>query len=209
MKQSSRRWVSLGVCASTLAFASVAGAQESAPAAAPAQPASAVPASAPPQPATVGTTTTTASPVILAGEPVAHETRETHEEGYAPNPYLLTTGFILWGGTYTASVVTAAESGNSSDQHLYVPIVGPWIDLGARGGCPVSSNSCNRETGNKVLLALDGTVQAIGTVEVIWGFLKPMHRDVTTVRATRYTPPISIQPSHVANGYGIAAFARF
>jgi hypothetical protein len=153
------------------------------------------------QPAPVATTTTTSAPLGA--------TRETKEEGYVPNPYLLTTGLILWGIPYTTSVVVAAQSSNPADQHLYVPIVGPWIDLGQRGGCPVANNSCNTETTNKVLLAADGVFQAIGTIEVIWGFLRPEHREVTTVSATKYTPKMTFLPASVASGYGLAAVGQF
>jgi len=133
----------------------------------------------------------------------------TSEEGYVPNRFMLTTGLILWGVPYTASVVTAAQSSNPADQHLYVPIVGPWIDLSQRGGCPVAANSCNTETTNKVLLVGDGIFQAIGTLDVLWAFLRPEHREITTVSATRYTPKIAFAPSSVASGYGLTALAVF
>ncbi len=135
---------------------------------------------------------------------------ETREEGYAPNPYLLTTGFVLFGGSYGASVIVAAESSNSADQHLYIPIAGPWIDMANRGGCPVGSNSCNTETTNKVLLGVDGALQAIGTIEVLWGFLRPEHREtVTTVSAQAAGMKLSLSPARVASGYGLAAVGQF
>jgi hypothetical protein len=157
-----------------------------------------------PAPAVVGTATTTSAPV--ASDPVQ---RETREEGYVPNRYLLTTGLVLWGASYTGSIIVAAQSSNPADQHLYVPIVGPWIDLANRGGCPVGNASCDTETTNKVLLVADGVFQAIGTINVIWGFLRPEHREVTTVAATKYTPAITFEPSAVASGYGLAAFGKF
>jgi hypothetical protein len=150
-------------------------------------------------PPAVATTTTTSAAVPS----------ETREEAYVPNPYLLTTGFILWGASYSTSVIVAAESANPADQHLYVPIVGPWIDLGNRGSCPVGNNGCDNETTNKVLLGVDGAFQAIGTLEVLWGFLRPEHREVTTVQATRYTPALTFTPARIASGYGLTAFARF
>jgi hypothetical protein len=195
-----------------LAWASIAGAQTTqvttttpTPPPVVAQPAPPATVVVQPAPAPVVATTTTTGAAV-ASDPVA---RETREEAYVPNPYLLTTGFILWGGAYTASVIVAAQSSNSADQHLYVPVVGPWIDLGNRGSCPVSSNACNDETSNKVLLILDGAVQAIGTLEVIWGFIRPEHREITTIHATRYTPDIKLTPASVASGYGLTALAQF
>jgi hypothetical protein len=133
----------------------------------------------------------------------------TTEEGYVPNRVMLASGLILWGVPYSVGVGVAAESGNQADQHLYVPIVGPWIDLTQRGGCPVGYNSCNTETTNKVLLVGDGIFQAIGTLQVLWAFLRPEHREVMTVSATRYTPKIAFTPSPVASGYGLTALAQF
>jgi hypothetical protein len=148
--------------------------------------------------APVATTTTTSAAVPS----------ETREEAYMPNPYLLATGFVLWGVPYTSGLIVAAQSSNPADQHLYVPIAGPWIDLANRQSCPVGSNACNNETTNKVLLGVDGAFQAIGTIEVLWGFLRHEHREVTTISATRYTPAISLTPARVETGYGLTALAR-
>ncbi|MGO8994582.1 MAG: hypothetical protein ACLQVI_14795 [Polyangiaceae bacterium] len=133
----------------------------------------------------------------------------TTEDGYVPNRYLLTTGLLLWGVPYSIGVVQAAESSNSADQHLYVPIVGPWIDLGQRAPCPVGSNACNGETTSRVLLVGDGIFQAIGTVEVLWAFVRPEHRSITRVSATRFTPAFTFEPARVASGYGLTALAQF
>jgi hypothetical protein len=205
VRSSSRTWVNVTAsalaCAAAFSWGSRASAQTT-------EVTTTAPAPPPPpstvvvQPAApVATTTTTSAPVVGR--------TETKEEGYVPNPYLLTTGLVLWGVPYTTSVVVAAQSSNSADQHLYVPIVGPWIDLGQRGGCPIANNSCNTETTNKVLLGVDGVFQAIGTLEVIWGFLRPEHREVTTVAATRYTPKMTFTPASIASGYGLAAVGQF
>ena len=149
------------------------------------------------------------STTTVTSEPVVPAQTVTSEEAYMPNRYLLTTGFILWGVPYVSGVVVAAQSSNPADQHLYVPIAGPWIDLANRQGCPVGSNACDNETTNKVLLGLDGAFQAIGTLEVLWGFLRPEHKTFTRVQATRYTPEIQLTPSRVASGYGLTALATF
>ena len=60
-----------------------------------------------------------------------------------------------------------------------------------------------------MLLVADGVLQAVGTLEVLWGFLRPEHREITTVAATRYTPKITFSPSSVASGYGVSALAQF
>jgi hypothetical protein len=144
-----------------------------------------------------GLVTTTSA---LVTGPVPGETRE---EAYAPNAYLLTTGFVLWGGSYTGAIIAAAQSSNSADQKLYVPVVGPWIDLANRPACPSGSAGCSNETVNEVLLGVDGALQGLGTLAVLWGFLSPEHREITTVAATRYTPAIRFAPTTVASGYGL------
>lgn len=158
--------------------------------------------------ASAQTTTVTAEPVQTVQTAPAQQT-VTSEEAYVPNRYLLTTGFILWGVPYVSGVIVAAQSSNQADQHLYVPIAGPWIDLANRGGCPAGNASCDTETTNKVLLGLDGVFQAVGTLEVIWGFLKPEHRTYTRVQATKYTPEFTWSPAKLGSGYGLAAVGSF
>ena len=152
-----------------------------------------------PAPAPVATTQTTSAPVE----------REERVSGYAPNRFLLTSGLIVFGIPYTASVVSAATSGLDADHHLFVPLVGPWVDLANRPNCPPGSNACDNETTNKVLLGVDGVFQAIGTIEVVSAFLSPEHKSVTTVPATAYTPKMTLTPSRIASGYGVTAVAQW
>ncbi|HEY2513107.1 MAG TPA: hypothetical protein VGI39_19700 [Polyangiaceae bacterium] len=152
-----------------------------------------------PAPTPVATTTTTAAPVE----------REERVSGYAPNRFLLTSGLIVFGIPYTASLVAGATSNLDADHHLFVPLVGPWVDLANRPNCPPGSNACDNETTNKVLLGVDGVFQAIGTIEIISAFLSPEHKTVTTVPATAYTPQMTITPSRIASGYGVTALAQW
>ena len=196
-----RRILALASSAVAVSWLSTANAQTTEVVTPPPPPASPPPTTVVVQPPPPPVATTTVSSAAVPGE--------TRESGYFPNPYLLTTGLIVWGASYSAAIVVAAQSSNPADQHLYIPIVGPWIDLADRAGCPVTANSCNTETGDKVLLAIDGAFQAIGTLEVLWGFLRPVHREVVTVHATRYTPEMTFLPARVAGGYGLTALARF
>jgi hypothetical protein len=157
----------------------------------------------PPPPHVVDVTTVTSAPV--ASDPVV---RDTHER-YMPNRYLLASGLLVFGIPYTASVIVAATSGNPGDQHLYLPIVGPWLDIARRPGCPAANVDCDTETSNKVFLGIDGVLQGLGTLQFIWAFLRPEHEVFTTVAATRYPPKMTFLPAHVASGYGLTMHAEF
>jgi hypothetical protein len=82
-----------------------------------------------------------------------------------PDWAVLGSGLLVFGGTYTASLVVAATSAHPGDRGLYAPIVGPWLDMANR--CPVT---CNGELGNKVLLGFDGVFQAIGLISIASSF---------------------------------------
>lgn len=122
--------------------------------------------------------------------PPARERVESH--AYYPNVPLIVTGGVLFLGTYIPSLVVAGESSDDADRRLAVPIVGPWLDIAERGGCPVASRNCDDETTNKVLLVGDGVLQAVGTIAFVTGFLTPGRAATTETTATkakiRFTP---------------------
>jgi hypothetical protein len=130
------------------------------------------------------------------------EVRSTY---YGPNWGLLTSGLILFGGTYTASFVVAATSGHAGDQALYAPVVGPWLDIANR--CP---NGCNDDAGRKVLLGFDGVVQGIGVLAVITSFFVPNGHERGVARIGR-TATLRILPGSFggAGSPGLRAVGTF
>jgi hypothetical protein len=76
------------------------------------------------------------------------------------------SGLIAAGVPYIGSVVVAASSRHAGDQDLWIPVVGPYVDVGNRGGCPANSD-CGTETVNKALLVIDGVIQSIGALEIL------------------------------------------
>ncbi len=152
---------------------------------------------APPPP--VGTTMTTSAPV---GE----ESEKVHEKVYSPNYTLITTGAVILGASYTTSVIVGAASGLNADQHLYVPVAGPWIDLANRGGCP-AAGSCDSETANKVLLVVDGVLQAAGAIQILCGLVFPAEKDVTTLKVK--SAKLSFTPARIGTGYGASTLIQF
>ena len=93
------------------------------------------------------------APATVVAQPVVAD-QPSHPIN-RPSRALLMTGLVLFGAPYVASIGIAATSSHTGDGNLYVPVIGPWLDLGARPGCP-SSGDCGAETGNKVLLVGDG-----------------------------------------------------
>jgi len=76
---------------------------------------------------------------------------------------------------YAAAVMVASTSNHAGDNRLYVPLLGPWLDLSSRGSCPLVQ-SCDSETTNKVLLIGDGLIQAVGVATILTGLMSPSRR---------------------------------
>ena len=156
-----------------------------------------------PQVSASGTTTTTQAEVGTPSTPtVALGTSTTEYAGETKtvwlNRPLLATGVVLFGGTYAASAIVAAESGNVHDNpNLYYPIAGPWMDMAQRGV----------GAGDKVLLGLDGVTQGIGALAMLTSFFVPE----STSRHWFFvgSDTVHVAPSNVGSGYGLGAAGRF
>jgi hypothetical protein len=124
-----------------------------------------------------------------------------------PNSAMLGSGLFTFGVPYIASVVVASTSDHPGDNNLYIPVVGPWLDFANRGDCGgIAQQSCDHETANKVLLAVDGVFQGIGALEIVGAFLSPETRTVTVASK----PSFRVGPSSVGRaGYGVAAVGTF
>jgi hypothetical protein len=134
-----------------------------------------------------------------------------HTTTYAgPNRYMIGTGLITFGVAYLPAVIVAADSSNNVDHHLYVPVVGPWLDLANRPACGPGSISCDNETTNKILIALSGVFQGLGVITTVMGFLVPEHNQTTVTTTGSDKPTVHFTPTQMgAGGYGAAAFGTF
>lgn len=153
-------------------------------------------------------TTVVAQPPAPATVAPAQETVTVYK---GPNRALIGAGVGVFAASYIPAVIVGAESSLDADRHLFIPVVGPWIDLGNRPACGVSSVVCNNETTNKVLLAVDGVFQGIGVLTAIAGLLMPERQEVvTTTTATAEKPSIHLSPAEMgAGGAGVAAFGTW
>lgn len=144
---------------------------------------------------------------VVAAPVVPAATRETRDEYSGPNRRLIGSGLITFGLSYIPSVIVAGTSDLSADHHLYVPIAGPWLDLGDRPGCGPGQIGCDTETTYKVLLVVDGVFQGVGALTTVAGFLSPEHHELVTADSDK--PTLHIAPASVASGYGVAVFGSF
>jgi len=87
-----------------------------------------------------------------------------------PNRPLLISGGILFVGAYGASAIVAGTSDREADEKLFIPVVGPWLDLTHRD-CDV--NPCGSDTFNKVLIGGSGVLQGAGALLVLLSFVIP------------------------------------
>jgi hypothetical protein len=115
------------------------------------------------------------------------------------------TGAATFGLAYGAAVLVAATSNHPGDNRLYVPLLGPWLDLSDRGRCAVTMPSCDHETTNKILIVSDGLIQAIGAATILSGFLAPDRRT-----ASQGFSVVQLIPMTFGRGRpGLAAYGIF
>jgi hypothetical protein len=155
------------------------------------------------------TVTTPAPPVYVEpAAPVAPVERRTDVIVH-PNYYLLSSGITTFGISYVPSVVVASESSHPGDRDLFVPVAGPWIDLGHRPGC-APSNACDTETAWRVLLAVDGVFQALGALEIVGGVIFPTRHEIVRTVTASAKPKVHFLPAQLSrDGYGVAALGTF
>ncbi len=112
----------------------------------------------------------------------------TYEES-RPNGALIGSGLTMFAFSYVPSLIVAASSSHPADSALFVPVVGPWMDLARRDSvCP--NGRCPGDTPNKVLLAFDGVFQGLGVLQVLGGFLFPTTRTVTQTAGVHVLPSV-------------------
>ncbi len=141
-------------------------------------------------------------------------TAVTEQTSYVPpNRSIVGGGIILFAGSYIPSVIVAGTSGNSFDKRLYIPVVGPWLNLSERPGCQFN---CANESWFVGLLIVDGLAQSLGVLGTALGFMVPeRHTRVVTAnagsvdRAPPEKPEIHVVPARVSDGYGVAAIGKF
>jgi hypothetical protein len=150
------------------------------------------------------------APVVatVAPQPVVIPEYEEVDDSY--NAPMFTSGALVFGATYGASVIVAASSDDTRGNHrLYVPLVGPWLALSDRGSCDISRSSCDHETTVKVLLVADGVFQAAGVLAMLDGIFQPSTHRVYTTRTAKTDTKVHITPTAAHGDPGVSVFGRF
>lgn len=117
-------------------------------------------------------------PVVVQPQPVVEQNPNDLDYDYM-NAGVFSSGAVLFGGSYLASVIVAGSSDHPGADRLFVPVLGPWLALGDWGNCNVTNPGCDSNTSDKVLLVADGIVQAAGILTMMDGLIWPSsHRRV-------------------------------
>jgi hypothetical protein len=151
-----------------------------------------------------------ALPLVTVASARAEERRVVVVEreeaaGTVPNSYMLGSGLAVFGISYGAAAVVGSTSPRSEDRTLFVPLLGPWLDLANRPKCGTDA-VCNDENTSKVLLVVDGVFQGLGALTVIGSFFTPEYRrERRAVEAG-----VKIVPARMGvGGNGLMAVGRF
>ena len=145
-------------------------------------------------------TTTTAATYSPSGE--RHESTTDRRANRA----LLWTGSGTFMLSYGASVIAGAVSGRDEDKKLFIPLVGPWIDLSERN---CDARDCgSREGVNKALIATSGVFQSIGVLFAVGSLIIPERTESMRVSAPT-KPGVRVVPLSYRAGAGIGAIGSF
>lgn len=145
--------------------------------------------------------------VALAEDAVVLTSTAPADSAPIPDPYFLRSGLLTLGAAYVPAVAVAMTSETQGDDHLYVPLAGPWLDLADREDC---DGDCGGENVNKALLVTSGVFQSLGALQVVGSFI--FHETTAvTVSDADGSPKLSfkVTPTGIARGSGVVATGKF
>lgn len=131
---------------------------------------------------------------------------------YRPNRALLATGAGIFVATYAASAIVAASNDRDYDDKLFIPVVGPWLDLADR---PCGLGDCGTaEDWNQALLIGSGVLQGGGIALALISLAVPEHRETTVASARERSlaaakPKVKVTPINLRGGGGVGAVGTF
>jgi len=120
-----------------------------------------------------------------------------------PNRPLLIIGTLALVGGYVPTAVIGGTSVRDTDRNLFVPVVGPWLNLADR-----QCEGCPDQTTTTMLLVGSGVLQGAGALLLISSFVLPQRVEVARIAAG----PVRLQLSPTTygrGGYGLGAFGEF
>jgi len=155
------------------------------------------------QPAPASQTTVKAAP--YAPPPQGQEMYAEKNTSHYPNKTLLSTGVGLFILSYAPSVVAGAVSPRDEDKNLFIPLVGPWMDLGQRNGPSGRSEDVARG-----MIITSGIVQGAGVLLGIGSLIIPESTTTTEKsQVAKNKPEVKVLPVSFGDGAGVGAIGRF
>lgn len=151
------------------------------------------------QPAPAAQTTTTSA--SYAPPPQGQEMYAEKSTEHRPNRTLMSTGVGLFVISYGASVVAGAVSPRDEDKNLFIPVAGPWMDLGQRG-------NINNDSVAKGMLITSGIVQGAGVLLGLSSLVIP-ESDTTVEKRQSAKAEVHVLPVSFGDGAGVGAIGRF
>jgi hypothetical protein len=139
------------------------------------------------------------------------------ERSTLPNRSLLGSGVGTLLVGYAPSVVFGIVSDHKGDNNLFIPVAGPWIDLGTRncsGATVLTSNgpydlstrsNCGTSDIERAALITSGIVQGAGALQILASLFIPEKRVAVIARS----PKFIVTPTYFAGGAGAMAIGRF
>jgi hypothetical protein len=150
-------------------------------------------------PATSTTQTTSAEYTETVAAEHVHEVR--------PNRPMLVSGLTLLVAPYVAGVIVASTNDLHADNKLYIPVVGPWLDLSERP-CSFGSDCSTSDNIGSALLIGSGVAQGLGVILTAASFVTP-ERHMTTSPVAAQKPHVSFSPVSYRRGGGVSAVGTF
>jgi hypothetical protein len=132
------------------------------------------------------------------------EADRAERERRGPNRVMLINGVAIFLGTYAVSAVAGGLSDTKGDEKLFIPLVGPWLDLAER---ECSFGECTfREDVNIAHVIGSGVAQAAGLGLVLGSFLLGEREPERERRGAK----VHVLPMGMGRGGGgVGAFGTF
>jgi hypothetical protein len=139
------------------------------------------------------------------------------ERSTLPNPALLRTGVAVLAVSYLPAAGVAFFSDHKGDANLFIPVAGPWIDLGTRGcsgstiwtaSGPVETSTgytCGTTGWEQAALITDGIVQGLGALAILGSLMIPERQWAAWARPSP-SPHFTLGPTSFG-GRAMGAFA--
>jgi hypothetical protein len=118
------------------------------------------------------------------------------EKRRLPNRPLLLTSSLVFGAGYVPTFITAMANSKNTTGNLYIPVVGPWIEIGK-----------DTSPGNRALLVFSGLLQGAGAIGILSSFFVPESRTKKMPLVGRQR--FSVTPVAGRGVYSLSAQGRF